>query len=294
MKRVIIGALIGVTFFLCAHRPASAMFESCPAVLGYQAVGQTNNSDVPTAWYGFELIALGPRTITSATLAFDTSAGWFTLSVPAVAVTQNDRHYSGPSGTITHHDYVSQVMYAKFASAIIIRHAWVYSAAATDDAFGWQARGLVQCEPRGAPSDEQQRGVPNNVHGMFAPDPNDDGLSALPSKTSLILVPKVSKTLEENASCTEPFRDAAVKKQAEAQFPDTMAGMINGGRATSSVMIAVGGDGSIADAWLWASSGYAPLDAASLAAAKSSTYIGARAYCRAVPGIYRLNVTFAN
>lgn len=293
MKRVIVAALIGAALFLCAHRPATAMVESCPAVLSYQAVGQSYGSDVPTAWYGLELTALGPRTITSATLAFDTSAGWFTISVPAVAVTQSDRHYSGSSAAITHHDYVSQVMYARFASAITIRHAWVYNAAATGDSFGWQTQGVVQCEPRGAPSDEQQRHIPNNAHGIFAPDPNDGGLSALPSKTSLILVPNVSKALEENASCAQPFRDADVKKQAQPQFPDGMTGMMNGGRATSSAMIAVNGDGSIAGAWLWASSGYAPLDAATLAAAKTSTYAGARAYCRAVPGIYRLNATFA-
>lgn len=293
MNRVIIGAFIGVTFFLCAHRPASAMAEFCPATLKIHAVGQSEDDTGPAALYGFELTALGSRTITSATLAFDTNAGWYTVTVPATTLAQKVRHYTSPVVSFTRLDYVSPVLYVRFPQPVRIAHAWVSRASAQGDgAFGWQAQGTVTCDPPPTASAEQERQMRNRRADRDKLDPSldpkdRDQLSAFPTATSLLLAAQVSTALE-TVNCPDPFRDATVRDQARPHYPAVNVPI----SAKTHVAVAIQPDGTLLDAWVWEPSGISAFDTESVKAAKNSTYIGARAYCRPVPGTYFFNVIF--
>lgn len=292
-KRVMIGAVLGVTFFLFAHRPASAMVEFCPASLQYQAVtsgtpAAQQQSQPDAALYGFELKALAARTLSSARLVFDTSGGWYTVDLAGVAMTPKDRHYNGPLQSYVVRDYASPVMYVRFPSAVGVAHAWVYSAAPANGA-------PVTCDPPPAPSPEQlgrskafRRRLRNSGPALDPKD--DDHLSAAPSSTSRILAAAPTKPLE-TVDCAEPFRDADVVTQAQARFPDAAKPFVSG-PVVSIAALAIDADGSTADSELWASSGFHVLDEEALRVAQQSTYSGARSYCRPVPSHYFFRVTF--
>lgn len=299
MKRVFLAAFIGVTFFLCALRPASATAEFCPAMLDYQRTGASEtlpsreaspsgNGAIPAPLYGFELTALDTRTITNATLAFDTTAGWFTVRVPMVTLAEKDRHYTGPSSTFVRRDYVSPLMYVRFPDAVTIRHAWVYSASASGDgAYGWQAKGVVPCDPPPAPSQKQTA----KYSSPYRLDPKDEDPVGMPGTNSVLLPANPVKPLEDD-NCGLPFSNATAKDVARPRYPPALRGAVFG-RATTAVEVAIGADGTLADAWIWAPSGFRPFDEEALRAAKNTTYSGARSYCRAVPGLYLFRVTFA-
>lgn len=302
MKRVMVIALISAAFFLSLHRPASAMVEFCPADLSYERVTagtqlvrrQAGSNEAASyspefsSLYGFELSALGVRTITQATLAFDTTGGWYTLDVPAVTLVAKERHYSNPLVSFVRRDYVSPVLYVRFPQAVTINHAWVYSVAAQHDApFGWQARGTVTCDPPAAPSAQQAQSYNKPEAFYHLAEADADPLSQPPGATSLILSAKTSPPLEQS-NCPEPFREATVKTQVTPQYPDIMTT----GKATTSVEVAINAGGSLADAWVWGPSGFKPFDDASTLAATKSSYTGARSYCRDVPGRYFFRVTF--
>ena len=292
MKRVLLAAVIAAAFFLVLHRPASAMAEFCPAQLNYERVGPDSAKDQPGALFGFDLSALGPRTITSAKLAFDTSAGWYTVDVPGLPISEKDRHYSSATVSFVRHDWVSPKLYVRFPQAVQVNHAWVYNAQALNDGpFGWQAQGDVICDPPAAASPEQAQRFPNVVRRFYKlADADSDGLSEPPSAKTVTLAATASKALE-SANCTDPFREATVKKQVVPQYPDILRGS-GAGRATVSVEVAIKSDGTLADAWVWGPSGRQAFDDSALRAAKISTYAGARAYCSAVPGRYFFRVTF--
>ncbi len=158
MKRAILAAVICAGIFLLLHRSAPAAVESCPAVLSYERVGPARDDAQPSSLFGFDLSALGPRTITSAKFAFHTSAGWFTLDLPATTLAEKDRHYNSAWVSFTRRDYISPILYVRFPQAATIEHAWVYAAAAENDGpFGWQAKGSVTCPPLPGQSPEQMR-----------------------------------------------------------------------------------------------------------------------------------------
>jgi TonB family protein len=292
MKRVLIAALIVAAFFLALHRPASAMAEFCPATLNYQRVGPDTAKDQPGDLYGFNLSALGPRTISSAVLAFDTSAGWYTVEVPGMPISEKERHYSNPTVSFVRHDYVSPKLYVRFPRAVHIDHAWVYNAQALNDGpFGWMAQGDVICDPPAAASPEQATAFRNIVRPFYKlADVDSDGLSEPPTAKTITLPAAASKALE-SASCADPFREATVKHQAVPEYPSIMRGS-GAGRSTVSVEVAIRADGTLADAWVWGPSGYKAFDDSALRSARISTYEGARAYCNAVPGRYFFRVTF--
>ncbi len=89
MTRIIFGIVALTVSLLLAHQRASAPTEFCPAHLDYDVVSP--------GLYGFELAASGPRTITSASLLFDTIGGWYAVIAPGTVLYEKDRHYTGPS-----------------------------------------------------------------------------------------------------------------------------------------------------------------------------------------------------
>lgn len=294
MKRVIVIALICAAFFLAFHRPASAMVEFCPAHLDYARVGPDNAGDQPGALYGFNLSALGTRTLAQTTLAFDTSAGWFTVDVPAVTLDAKERHYHSATVSFMRRDYVSPAMYVRFPQDVTINHAWVYSASAQDDGpFGWQTKGNVACDPPAVESPQQaKRALYRSSETFYTlADADGDKLSQVPRAGSLV-IPAVSSKPLESAACAEPFSVPVVKIQAVPRYPEVARDQ-NAGEGTVSVQVALSGDGSLLDAWVWGPSGNTAFDEAAVRAARQSTYSGARAYCRDVPGRYFFRVTFA-
>ncbi|MHB8357794.1 MAG: hypothetical protein ACYDDQ_14035, partial [Vulcanimicrobiaceae bacterium] len=106
------------------------MIEFCPAMLNRDPVGAPDPKDpLPAAaLYGFDLYALGPRSVESATLAFDTTAGWYTVKVPAVAITAKLRHYTSAVVRFVRRGWVSPTMYVRFPAPLKISHAWVFDA----------------------------------------------------------------------------------------------------------------------------------------------------------------------
>lgn len=282
------------------------MMEFCPASLSYERVGsetalirqQSSKDNVgksnaeTSSLYGFELRALGPRTITKATLAFDTSAGWYTIDVPAVTLIEKDRHYSAPWVSFTRHDYVTPVFYVHFPEAVAVANAWVYSASVQDDApFQWSSQGAVLCDPPPAPSEAQRKHYHlsrNSGDAYKLADGDKEDLSVPPTSGSLILPATTSKPLE-STDCAEPFREAEVKYQAEPRFPNTPQ---TWGRASTSAEVAIEASGTLGDAWIWGPSGVQQYDDETLRTARTSTYNGARSYCRAVPALYYFRVTF--
>jgi hypothetical protein len=302
-RQFFIAAFIGAMFLFLAHRPASAMVEFCPAMLNFERVTsgsslvrqQSSHDTLGTSklqtssLYGFTLNAYAARTVTSTTLAFDTSAGWFTVDLPAVTIAPKDRHYNGPLNSFVIHDYVSPVMYVRFPKDVQIAHAWVYSASAANSA-------PVTCDPPPAASPKQIARMKADYARAAGPkfyslDPKDeDHLSDPPSASSQTFEALSAKPLE-TGECAEPFRYAEVDGQAPAQFP-TMARDMMSGPALSTVTVAIGGNGDLAGSEMFGTSGYEMLDNAAMTAARASTYNGARAYCQAVPSYYFFKVTF--
>jgi TonB family protein len=283
MKRVLSGAFICAAFFAFSHDRASAVVEYCPAHLSYQPVGNEKTA----ALFGIELTALGPRKVTAATLAFDTSRGWYTVQIPALQIAEKDRHYTSPSAEFMRRDWVSPILYVRFPSAISIAHAWVDSIKVTGDgAFGWQQRGNVQCDPPAGAVPRQK--TPATID--IKVNPKDvDPLSAPPAPGAMLLAAEPSKALA-TTDCTEPFRDATVVEQAQPSYPDAMKYLAV--RGVSAIQVGINADGSLGDAWVWAPSGYKPFDDEALGAARRSTYKNGRAYCRDVPGRYLFHVNF--
>jgi hypothetical protein len=275
MKRVFIAAVSCAALLACAHRPASAMVELCPATLNFGHVGTA----MPASLYGFDLTALGPRSIVSARLALDTNLGWYVVDVPAVALSQKNRRYHGPSSNYTRHDWVSPVMYARFPRPAAIAHAWVYRIAVKDDAmFGWSEQGSVLCPPPASARQAEAYAAGPEQTGL---DPQDqDALTAPPPKAAAVMDAVLSSPLASSA-CPVPFRDAGVTNQAR---PD-MAAMDPDRPIVSTIAVALAPDGSLQDASLWGPSGISAFDASALDAARRSHYSGAIAYCQPVPSM---------
>ena len=306
MKRVLLFALCCAAFFALNCRPALAIAEFCPATLTYAHAADTpallrRQSAIDSvgdaqprlaSLFGIELSAYGPRTIVSAKLAFDTTAGWFTADVPQTALIEKDRHYANASAAFTRHDWITPVMYVRFPVPAAIAHAWVYSiTVAGDDMFNWSAQGTVICPPTPGPSKQQARNQSKMSQASRWLDPKDeDHLDVPPGPNSTILQGTASNALGDS-SCAEPFREAEVTSQAEPEYPNFLRNSF-AGRAQNAVEVAISPDGSIRDAWIWGPSGFTLFDDSTLRAARSSKYSGARAYCQAVPASYLFKVTY--
>ena len=287
MRRVAVVLAAVAAFFSWPSAHARAMAEFCPARLAIRPVdgGPATGSRL----YGFDLAAQGPRSV-AAMLAFDTDAGWFTATLPPVVIAEKDRHYTSPWADFVRRDWVSAKMYLQFPVALKVKHAWVYTAQATGDQFGWTSKGPVSCAA------SADAAVPQN----FAErppilDPKDsDRLSDPPPANAKPLVPVTSAPLGQ-MKCGQPFADASVTTQSPPDYPSVMSVRAPDGHAagTSVIQVAINPNGTLSGAWIWGTSGFSALDNAALDAAKRSGYRGAMAYCEPVPGMYFFKVTFS-
>ncbi len=287
--KAVAAAVLTLCVIASPHR-AQAMIEFCPAVLHRAPVGTADpKGPLPAAaLYGFDLSALGARSLDRATLAFDTTAGWFTAKVPAVAFGEKLRHYTSVTVRFVRRDWVSPIMYVRFPVALKISHAWVFDAQVHGDGpFGWEAKGDVTCSP---PSTAETRAGRNDIRLDPKLDPKDeDALWLPPGPASIVLDAQSAKALE-TTSCSDPFRPATAVYAAQPAYPDELTAQAPSG--VTLVELAINRDGSRADAWIWAPSGYAAFDEAALNAAKASRFENARSYCTDVPGQYLFKVTF--
>lgn len=207
--------MLGLLGVLMLAAISNAPVEFCPAAITIRAQGVKHSyqDQLPrSAQYGFELSAEGSRVVTSSKVAFETDAGWFTIDVPPVALTERFWHYGRPYDRVIDREFVSPVMYAKFPAPVRVLRVWVSSAAASgDNTFGWSGKGTVQCEPP-------------PVRDVHAFDPSMDvvdfdDLGAEPPAGALQLTPQSSPALA-SANCRNPFEDI---KSIERLLPDGTA-----------------------------------------------------------------------
>lgn len=274
MKRIIAAVFFCAASVAFAHGRAQAMVEFCPAALHVRAVGAEQRNDAaPAALYGFDLSARSARSV-SARLAFDTSGGWFTVDVPQITLTEQDRHYTLRGMQITDRNYASPVMYVRFPKTLTLNHSWIYR---SDD---------VTCAPPAAPGKGQNT---YGKSGLQLDAADKDRLSNAPGSGAPVLNAKPSSPLE-TADCADPFREATAASPVVPAYPEFAR--MTGASGTTVVDVAINADASVADASVFARSGYPYLDKAALNAAKATTYEAGRSYCRPVPGTYRFVTTF--
>jgi TonB family protein len=188
----------------------------------------------------------------------------------------------------------------RFPKELSVKHAWVDTASAQDDPiFGWDKRGVVQCDPTPrrmrliAASRTKAAGADGGASqpygsALFPLDPKDvDALDSAPKSTSMLLLAKPINP-PSFATCSQAFDYAFVRDQVTPEFP-TIA---RGASGVSAVEIAIDADGSLVDAWIWGPSGLQAFDDAAVAAARQSTYRGARAYCTPARGDYLFIVEY--
>jgi TonB family protein len=232
----------------------------------------------------YDLRALGPRTIEGTILA-DTDAGWFTWDQPAVELTRMTYTAIMP-------DYKTQFVVAespelsvRFPKPVTIRRAWVATATARGDAqFGWDARGKVTCDPPDFAPDSSLR----SVFTKRTPQAGDPTPAPAPPMASAL---QASPPFPDT-SCAQPFVAATVTDPVRPEFPSIVRDEGFSGRAVSVVYVAIDPHGNLADAWVFASSGYRALDNATLSAARRSKYAAPTSYCRAVSGTYLFKAVF--
>lgn len=269
-------ALVGLVLALGSR--ASAASEACPARIVFWPSDQSGNG---AAIYDYELAALTERAV-DATIIADTNHGWFAWTVKGVPiqgktylVKQTPFHYiykSAASPTLT----------VEFPANTSVNHAWVTRASTMGESvFGWDSKGKVTCD---LPDLSKQGIKPELVEIHHADDPAPlhapDRVVANP--TSPPLPP---------AACKVPFSSASVPAVMQPMFPDSLVGIVSEPAATI-LYVAIDGNGTLADTWILASSGYAQMDYAALAAARQSRYAPATAYCRPVGGVYMVIEAF--
>jgi TonB family protein len=270
VRSIVIAAIIGASFALTAAQ-ARAVTEFCPASLAIKAVGTTTQNQ-PATLYGVMLRAPGPRAVT-ATLAFDTDHGWFAATIPPVTLTGKTYRYRDAIRTATRSDWISPVMYVRFPSSTKIANSWISNANA------------LPC----APSPPTPNGASGPRFGYRIDPANEDKLDAAPTSNSVVVLTQKIAPLYQPV-CANPFRDGRLVEQGSLNLSEDMQN--HGLSGETDVEVSINKDGTLADAWVWLSSGEAALDNAALWAAQHSTYEGAMAYCEPVPANYLFKITF--
>lgn len=285
MKRALfIATLLIAVGGLAGTARAQTAMEFCPARLGAGPIAV----DATGKRFGYELSALGPRSVTGILLV-DTEKGFF--SVPFSNV---DLSLVTHSVVAKHYVYKqvsadSAPLYVDFPSVVTIRRAWVQSVVARDAvASGWNTKGVVSCAPSGsAGTRSSTKQPPQDDPGVQELDAQIKAESAKPARVAL-----ASPANFIHDTCARPFQLAHVIEMAQPQYGNAMRNSAFGGAAIVLAAVAIRSDGKVADAWTILRSGSFLLDRAVLRAAKQSTYAPARAYCRNVPGTYLFEVTF--
>lgn len=134
--------------------------------------------------------------------------------------------------------------------------------------------------------------APGGTHRFEEPklNANDvDPLGAAPAAAATVFKAVRSGKLE-TATCSRPFADASVHKLVVPAYPPALRTSLISG--WTGIAVAINGDGSLIDSWVWAPSAVDPFDSAALNAVHQSTFVGAIAYCKPVPALYNYFILF--
>jgi TonB family protein len=255
------------------------MTEFCPARVTVFAPS-AGDPDLPAASkYTYELTALSLRSV-DATIIADTDKGWFgwrVAGVPVGAVSYTRTPAGGTARTDTRFESVD--LTAVFPEPVVVRHAWVTSASTTGELIlGWNHLGTVPCPyVEARPSVAQPAGM--TVRRISPATPAVTVADAVPAEAPF-----------EPQTCAVPFSNAAVKMTVQPNYPDSAKGLTAPVRVL--VVVAIGVDGKVVDAWIGDGSGHPGIDDAALRAAQRSTYTPAIAYCRPIKGTYAFAAVF--
>jgi hypothetical protein len=276
-KFVIVCALF---VFVCGTR-ALAAAEFCPAIVG--ALHPIDGTTVASL-YAFALDAQGPRSV-RATIAIETNAGWFTANVGQTELTKRTYQIDDGYARFSRDAYESAAQFVRFPQPVAIREAFVLNAQTSgDETFGWDAKGDVTCQ---APPRFEQFSPSVTARIVRVANPRTD-LDSQPTPGTPMLVAKPA-SVPGRTDCQNPFVAVGVVKAAPPAFPP---GYGVTGTFVTLIAVAINSNGTVNDAWVYAPSGAALLDAAALKAAQRSTYHGGTSFCEPAPGTYLFRAEF--
>jgi TonB family protein len=282
MKACVWRSLVGpiVLAGLCV-RPAHAATEFCPATL----MGPwTNTQSKIAAVQYYRLHALGPRSV-EATVIAETDQGWFTWQQPEVELTRTTYTTSGPRLSYRYGMAESPDLTVTFPAPVKVEHAWVVAATAHDDTlFGWDAHGRTTCDPPDF-AEPAYKSQWTTKHTPLHSDP-----TPAPAPPPAVAVATAAPF--PAATCQRPFAAAYVKHAIQPIFPSSLRDDMFNQEATVIVYVAIDRNGSLADAWIFVTSGYKALDRSALIAAQQSTYIAPISFCKPVSGSYLFRAEF--
>jgi TonB family protein len=273
-----------IAFTLVCGGRAAAIAEFCPAEI--QPPHALEPTTGRSALYAYSLHAEGPRSV-AGSIMFDTSMGWFTAGFTATSLTARTYNMEDEYVAFTRTTFESDALYVRFPQPVTLKAAYVSSATTSGDRlFGWDAKGTVECPPR-AGFEALSTATPR-PRGLKTLNPRTD-LDATPPPTASIAVAALTSA-PGSTDCEVPFANASVVSTASLEYPPIEAQQRVSGAVW--VEVAVNGDGSLADAWIFAPSGSRDFDAAALRSAKLSKYRGGRVFCRPAGGDYLFYAVF--
>jgi TonB family protein len=293
IRGLLLAGLAAAALFACASR-ADAITEFCPARLD-QMQPASGPRDSAAAAYSYELRAKTPRHLEDASIIADTDHGWYRWAVSGVEMAPFQQTLlENRAGSILWPAARSPRLSVAFPEPLVVRHAWVTSARATDEAvLGWGDIGEFSCqvpifENRGKDV-EIARAQSRAVAATSAPSPSPGAPQAAAAGAEAVAIP-ATVPFDSVADCPVPFKEAAVATAVAPDYPDSARE--SGYSGTVYVDVALTGRGQIIDTSIYVGSGSPQFDAAALRAARRSEYTGGTSYCQHVRGEYVFVATF--
>ncbi len=272
-------ALFLGAFFICAASstaPAAATVEYCPA-----SVGDASTFPGRPGLVGFSVRAFGERSV-SGTITAQTDKGWFVFPFSAAQVSKHRDSYTFRDVSFDRNDFYSQPLFVQFPAPVAIQAWWVSQAAATGDgAFGWSAKGVVDCRPTSAATGPSRK----HVAGLLSPVYREI-IAAPPAQMPIVVAVPVAAPFTWQGA--RPFSMAKATSVSQPDYPtgtDARAGL-------TEVKVAISATGVLDDAWVVVPSGSSRFDRSALHAARRSQYVAGTAFCKPEPGYYIFTAQF--
>ncbi len=282
------------SLFVLAGR-ARAATEFCPAdIVTWQAVSPDNsgplNQTGPSTLYALQLSALSARTL-DATVVIETDAGWYGAALSAVQLTRTLGATEGGAYTAYVERFLSPVVYVRFPSSVHVQRMWVGSATVSSDvAFLWAGKGRFDCDPHSSEALNPQR-----MSAVLTHDIQTLRSAPLPSAQRAIAI---AIAAPDGLGCAKPFVSARGTHPVAPAYPDIARGEGFAPYVIVDAAVSIDAAGRVVDAWpisqFAAANGQAnAFVAATLDAARKSSYSPAVALCRPVSGTYTFRADFA-
>ena len=268
-------ALTCVTILAAGARARADVFEYCPVELAGPTQVVAPNE------LGLEFQSDGPRTVSGSLFVLGTD-GWYQADFTSVPLAQADVTVSEPGVQYTRHPYRSQPVYVTVPDAFGALAAFVVQAQATGDPnYGWDARGMVACDPPPDP-----RPVATAMATRFAS--GEPALSPVQPASTVLHAQSIAAPSGFSLQCADPFAAVQQTSKANAEFDAGSLGVR--GDFVAFIRVAVNEHGKVDSAWPWVSSGYPEYDKAMVLQAERSYYTAARSFCTPVRGYYTIRI----